>query len=96
MSAASPNRLVHFLVRRRVPISIAVFGILMIADVARGIVPHDVFDWTDYRSVAGLLALIGGLVDAILGGRLSDQEHGADDRPALIVWCAIRFTWDRF
>ncbi len=61
MSAASPNRFVHFLVRRRVPISIVIFGILMIADVIRGTVPHDVLDWTDYRSVAGLLTLLGGL-----------------------------------
>ena len=62
MSAAEPNRFVQFLVRRRVPISIVVFGILMIEDVISGIVPHDVLDWTDYRSVAGLLTLLGGLM----------------------------------
>ena len=62
MSEPSPNRFVQFLVRRRVPISIAVFGLMMFQDVVRGIVPHDVFDWTDYRSVAGLLCLMGGLL----------------------------------
>ena len=62
VSAAPPNRFVHFLVRRRVPISIAVFGILMIQNVIRGTVPHDVLNWTDYRSVAGLLTLLGGLM----------------------------------
>ncbi len=51
MTAASPNRFVQFLVRRRVPISIAVFGVLLTEDVITGIVPHDIFDWTDYRSV---------------------------------------------
>ena len=69
----------HFLVRRRVPISIAVFGILMIEDVVTGTVPHDVFDWTDYRSVVGLLSAARRLDDALLGGRLSDQEHATDD-----------------
>ena len=62
MTADPSNRFVHFLVRRRVPISIAVFGIMMAVDLIRGTVPHDVFDWTDYRSVAGLLTLLGGLI----------------------------------
>jgi protein-S-isoprenylcysteine O-methyltransferase Ste14 len=62
MTEPSSHRFVQFLVRRRVPISIAVFGILMIEDVISGTVPHDVLDWTDYRSVAGLLSLIVGLM----------------------------------
>jgi protein-S-isoprenylcysteine O-methyltransferase Ste14 len=62
MSEPAPNRFVQFLVRRRVPISIAVFGILMVEDVISGVVPHDVLDWTDYRSVGGLLSLMVGLM----------------------------------
>jgi protein-S-isoprenylcysteine O-methyltransferase Ste14 len=62
MPATSTNRFVHFLVRRRVPISIAVFGVLLTEDVVTGTVPCDIFDWTDYKAVSGIVCVLGGLL----------------------------------
>ncbi|HTU27669.1 MAG TPA: isoprenylcysteine carboxylmethyltransferase family protein [Pirellulales bacterium] len=62
MTTDSPNRFIRFLVRRRVPISIAVYGILVAEDVLTGTIPHDVFDWKDTRSLLGVALLLGGLI----------------------------------
>jgi protein-S-isoprenylcysteine O-methyltransferase Ste14 len=51
----------EFVIRRRVPISIALFGSLVIEDLATGVVPHDILDFTDPKAMFGLLAILAGL-----------------------------------
>ena len=55
------RRIVNFLDRRRVPISVIIFAILMIEDIVVGIKPHDVANPTDLHSISGLSLVFGGL-----------------------------------
>ncbi len=55
------RRIVNFLDRRRVPISVIVFAILMIEDIVVGIRPHDIANPTDLHSILGLGLVFGGL-----------------------------------
>jgi protein-S-isoprenylcysteine O-methyltransferase Ste14 len=61
MPQATPNRFVQFLILRRVPISIAIFGLLLAEDVYSGVVPCDVFDWTNSKSLLGMVCVLAGL-----------------------------------
>jgi protein-S-isoprenylcysteine O-methyltransferase Ste14 len=55
------TRAAAFVVRRRVPISIVCFGGLGLYDLVSGVVPHDVFDSTDVKSMIALAILVMGL-----------------------------------
>lgn len=52
---------VEFVIRRRVPISIMLFGGLIVKDLVTGVVPHDILDPTDPKSMLGLAAVLCGL-----------------------------------
>jgi len=54
-------RTLELIIRRRVPISIALFGSLIIEDLVSGVVPHDIFDFTDPKAVLGLMGVLAGL-----------------------------------
>lgn len=54
-------RFAEFVIRRRVPISIVVFGSLVVRDLLARVVPHDVVDLTDPKTIAGLAAVLLGL-----------------------------------
>ncbi len=54
-------RSLEFIVRRRVPISIALFGGLVIKDLVSGVVPHDILDATDLKAMLGLAGVLAGL-----------------------------------
>ncbi len=60
-ASTAPNRFVHFLVRRRVPISIAVFGLLMIEDFFRERSPTTSLIGPIIARWLGLLSVLGGL-----------------------------------
>lgn len=51
----------EFVTRRRVPISIILFGGLAIEDLLTGMIPHDILDPRDPKSLCGLLAVLIGL-----------------------------------
>jgi protein-S-isoprenylcysteine O-methyltransferase Ste14 len=55
------DRLVKFIVRRRVAISIVLIGTLVIEDLVSGVVPRDILNPTDLKALAGLLCVLGGL-----------------------------------
>jgi len=55
------DRIVAFIIRRRVALSILLFGSLIIEDVIVGVVPHDIFDWTIPKALVGMLCVLGGL-----------------------------------
>lgn len=59
VSAAEAGR--NFLLRRRVPLSFALFSSLVIRDVALGLKPLDVTAWTNTAALAGLGLVLGGL-----------------------------------
>jgi protein-S-isoprenylcysteine O-methyltransferase Ste14 len=50
-----------FLIRYRVRISLVVFFSLIAEDVLEGLKPHDLTNVADYRSVLGLMLIVGGL-----------------------------------
>jgi protein-S-isoprenylcysteine O-methyltransferase Ste14 len=55
------RRIVNFLVRRRVPISLVVFAILMFEDIVMGFKPHDVANPADRHSILGLSLVFSGV-----------------------------------
>ncbi|HEY5312279.1 MAG TPA: isoprenylcysteine carboxylmethyltransferase family protein [Pirellulales bacterium] len=55
------RRVLHFLIQRRISISVVVFLLLVLEDMLAGIKPHDVADWHDWHSVLGLSLVVGGL-----------------------------------
>jgi protein-S-isoprenylcysteine O-methyltransferase Ste14 len=61
--ATAADRLIQLLVRRRVPISVALFAVLVLIDLlvlhSR---PRDVLDWTDPLVVFGVVCVGGGLL----------------------------------
>lgn len=60
-TTSAGQKLVNFLVRRRVRISVIVFLILILEDVLIGIRPHDVFSIGDAYSMIGLGLFLAGL-----------------------------------
>ncbi len=71
-SVASPNSalpsqpsrfdsIVAFVVRRRVAISIGLIGALLVEDLISGVVPRDILNFHDFKALAGLLLVLGGL-----------------------------------
>lgn len=53
--------LTTFLIRRRIVLSAVLFGLMIAKDVAYGSKPHDLLNFGDPVSVAGLLLVAGGL-----------------------------------
>jgi protein-S-isoprenylcysteine O-methyltransferase Ste14 len=58
---AAADRARAFLIRRRVPLSIALFSSLVIKDIVCGHKPHDVTDLGDLSSLLGLILVMCGL-----------------------------------
>ncbi len=61
---AKPTRfdaIVAFIVRRRVALSIVLVGGLVIEDLVTGVVPRDLLNVTDFKALAGLACVLGGL-----------------------------------
>jgi protein-S-isoprenylcysteine O-methyltransferase Ste14 len=60
--APSPwQRFAAWLVRRRVRITLVIVVAMIVEDVLVGIVPRDIFDWRDPKSVAGCALIFLGL-----------------------------------
>jgi protein-S-isoprenylcysteine O-methyltransferase Ste14 len=55
------ERVLDFLFRRRVPLSIALFSSLVIKDIVSGVKPHDVMDLSDASTLVGLTLVLAGL-----------------------------------
>lgn len=55
------HALCQFLVRRRILLSAILFTVLIAHDVLSGVRPHNLTDWRDPASVAGVLLVLGGL-----------------------------------
>jgi protein-S-isoprenylcysteine O-methyltransferase Ste14 len=55
------ERIVAFIIRRRVALSILLFGTLLTEDVIAGVVPHDIFDWTNFKGMLGVACVLCGL-----------------------------------
>lgn len=59
--AAVTEMLRTFLLRRRVPLSIALFSWLVIGDIVSGVKPLDVADWSNPAALAGMALVLAGL-----------------------------------
>ena len=59
--AISAERARHFMLRRRVPLSIALFSSLVIKDMVCGLKPRDVADLSDWGTLVGVALVLAGL-----------------------------------
>ncbi len=76
----------RFAVRRRIPISLCVFIVLIAEDVLESVRPHDLTDMYDLKSVLGLGLVLGGLaVRSWAAGILRKKEQLATSGPYALV-----------
>lgn len=84
--ATAAEMLRAFLLRRRVPLSIALFSWLVIGDMLAGTKPLDVTNWTDPAALAGLgLVLAGVALRSWAAGVLCKETMLTDTGPYSVV-----------
>lgn len=76
----------RFLIRRRIPISVAVFVLLMLEDILMGFKPHSVFAWGDWHSASGVaLVLLGTVLRSWAAGILTKRFELTTTGPYALV-----------